>query len=115
MADWRERTAAAGALAGEGTEEWQDLRPHRRGDSSSRFSELLLSGRRLSRVVYALQHEAYSRFGVFKTLALLAGDLRGKGRGKMHTIIIYPFLHSLGITGHPSPRWNFYWLSCDGV
>ena len=46
MADWRERTAAAGALAGEGTEEWQDLRPHRRGDSSSRMAwKLLAQGR----------------------------------------------------------------------
>jgi len=46
MADWREKTAAAGALAGEGSEEWQDLRPHRRGDSSSRMAwKLLAQGR----------------------------------------------------------------------
>ena len=46
MADWREKTAPAGALAGEGSEEWQDLRPHRRGDSSSRMAwKLLAQGR----------------------------------------------------------------------
>jgi hypothetical protein len=37
MADWREKTAAAGALAGEGSEEWQDLRPHRRGHARDDF------------------------------------------------------------------------------
>jgi len=46
MADWSEKTAAAGALASEGIEEWQDLRPHRRGDSSSRLAwKLLAQGR----------------------------------------------------------------------
>ena len=46
MADWRERTEAVGALGGEGSEEWQDLRPHRRGDSSSRMAwKLLAQGR----------------------------------------------------------------------
>jgi uncharacterized protein (DUF58 family) len=46
MADWREKTAAAGSLAGQGAEEWLDLRPHRRGDSSSRLAwKLLAQGR----------------------------------------------------------------------